>query len=234
MNPLTIKEIMPDHAKSGWKPGLQRSWRITRRSIPTWYIISYITGGWIPGPLTSASNLYDVIANSKVGQMLAEAFGEDACNALYNITEGIVDCKTITYEVEKVILENAKKVDCKVLLQKSDEEILKDLYGENAIEDGLRVLIKEKYEEKKGSAIAYDTLNSYMKEIKLALETIKSTDGSLEKKLTKEISNQRDLCVDNKVREEAVKSGYEFSKMKDSDDTPRGGGGSQGTELPQF
>jgi hypothetical protein len=235
INPLTIKETMPDYMGTGIAPLYRRTWRITSRSLPTWYIISYMSGGWIPGPLTSASNLYEVIANSGLGKWIAKMLGEDACNALYNTTDGIVDCKTIAYEVEKVILENAKKVDCKVLLQKSDEEILNDLYGDDAIEKELRVLVKKKYEEKKGSVIAYDVLDSYMKEIKLSLDTIKSTDDELEKKLTKEISNQRDLCVHDKVKKEALKSGYEIDEMKSSDDNQKpGGGGSQGTELPQF
>ncbi len=234
INPLTIKETMPDFTKSGLRSVYARAWRISSRTIPTWYIISYLSGGYFPGPQQAIVGLWNVLADSKLGETIARILGKDTCAALYDATDGIVDCDTVGYEIEQIILKNAKNVDCEVLEKKSDEDILNDLYSEKEIEQALRVMVKKKYEEKKGSVIAVNVLNNYMTEIRLAIDTIKSTDSNLKTKLKKEIQKQRDLCVHNKFKKDASKSGYEVDEMKNSDNTPIGGGGSQGTELPQF
>ena len=208
INPLTLWEKMTKVENAG----RQRAWKITSRTVPTLMVLNYVTDGFIPGPANTITQIWMWLSGTDAGKKIAEMFGKDVCDALYNGSDGIVDCATVGEELQREALKNIPTAEnCKVYLEQSNDEIRNSIMGDPSA--SIRIMIKEKYEKKYEKTISLSVLDDYMKLVTDAIYTLKSTDGELERKLNKSIDDHRDLCVKDVVEKEMRDPNYEYEEV---------------------
>jgi len=159
------------------------------------------------------------------------------CDNAKEGTNKVFDCSIIESQIFEIQKEIAKSTPC--LGDGATEEDYKNEFKKNMTKSKYLGRIKEKMRDsalKSGLNYVENETLVQTKLIEVFEEYIPNGTFNGENLDTlvaaKIVECNKKRIKDNEDSDE--NQGYEWDNMKDSDDTPRGGGGSQGTELPQF
>ena len=157
-------------------------YKITTRTIGQWFFWYLVTDGYIPGPGYGLGKIWSWLKETKFIQYFLGKAGEDACNGIFEATDGLIDCGTIAYEIQQQMIANLPD-DCEIYLRDDNETIIASIMNVNS--SPLREMIKEKYEKKHGRTIDSTTLGEWMKEAESVIKLVQETGGGLNDALNK-------------------------------------------------
>tara|TARA_R110002020_G_scaffold475590_1_gene711140 strand:+ start:3808 stop:5499 length:1692 start_codon:yes stop_codon:yes gene_type:complete len=228
LNPLTIGEEL--EGITYWGRKSERVWKITTRTIGQWFFWHMVTGGAIPGPGYGLGKIWNWLKETRFIKYFTNMFGEDACEGVFEVSDGLIDCGTLGYEIQQQMIANLPD-DCEIYLRDDNETIIASIM--NIKSAPIRVLIKEKYEKKYGERIDGSVLNEWMDEVETAINLIQDEDSGLDDALNKSIDDMRDQCAVDKTISDSTEDGLTFEKVESTSDpknknTDIGGGSDDG------
>jgi hypothetical protein len=217
---------------------LNRGAKILSRVIPTTYLYysyeegKFLSGGEYGGIMMRKLGLAsDDIKNELLKQICdmgyQATYNEDTDTAGFNCERFYSE---FYKQAENVV--NSRKLDCETLLKNDYEENKKYLFSsldKKYLKSELKSQNEKDYDGSAGDkwSKVKDTWDKYFNDYLGEMPGSEDWDDICQDLLDKKIL----ACQVGKEKNDAQKDGYEWDEMKSSD---AGGGGSQGTELPQF